>query len=173
MNARGKIREIISKAILGKTAPKGASDATDVLLAALPEIMRADPSILQGMVTPLVWIASETDWVSLNKDYRINFLGGYIMTFRGEIVLRGKFGSIVAAKAAANAHHAAAALERNEGERVMDAKSCRMCKYFFMESEGWEYQQYDYASCRKRPSMLWLKSFPFKNTKCKTFEAKE
>jgi hypothetical protein len=53
------------------------------------------------------------------------------------------------------------------------ANKCRDCVYFFIESEGFEYKQFDYPDCRKRPNMMWLKSFPFKDTKCKSFRAKE
>jgi hypothetical protein len=52
-------------------------------------------------------------------------------------------------------------------------QKCTDCVYFFIDGEGWELPQYDYANCKRRPSMMWLKSFPFKNTKCKTYEAKE
>jgi len=51
-------------------------------------------------------------------------------------------------------------------------RACRLCKHFFIDGEGWEYPQYDFANCHKRSSMMYLKSFPFHNTKCKTFERK-
>jgi hypothetical protein len=50
---------------------------------------------------------------------------------------------------------------------------CVDCIHFTIESEGWEYRQFDYADCKRRPNMMSLKSFPFKNTKCMTYEAKE
>lgn len=55
----------------------------------------------------------------------------------------------------------------------MANNACKNCKHFFLDGDGWEYRQYDYADCKKRPSMMYLKSFPFKNTKCKTFERKK
>ena len=51
-------------------------------------------------------------------------------------------------------------------------QKCVDCIHFVIESEGWEFRQFDYADCKRRPSMMWFKSFPFTNTKCKTYEAK-
>ena len=50
---------------------------------------------------------------------------------------------------------------------------CISCIHFFIESEGFEYKQFDYPTCRRRPNMMYLKSFPFKDTKCNTYEPKE
>jgi hypothetical protein len=52
-------------------------------------------------------------------------------------------------------------------------QKCADCVHFFIDGEGWELPQYDYANCKARPNFAYLKSFPFKNTKCKTYEAKE
>ena len=52
-------------------------------------------------------------------------------------------------------------------------QKCVDCIHFTIESEGCEYRQFDYADCKRRPSMMWLKSFPLKNTKCKTYQVKE
>lgn len=51
---------------------------------------------------------------------------------------------------------------------------CRDCKYFYMDGDRlWELPQFDYPNCSKKPNFAHLKSFPFKDTKCKDFEVKE
>ena len=49
-------------------------------------------------------------------------------------------------------------------------RRCTDCKNFFIDGEGWELPQFDYADCKKHPNYAHLKSFPFKNTSCKNFE---
>ena len=49
--------------------------------------------------------------------------------------------------------------------------SCRDCRHLRRESEGWEYPHIWWWECRARPAMENLRSFPFKDTKCASFEA--
>tara|TARA_R110000744_G_scaffold17882_4_gene48213 strand:- start:468 stop:695 length:228 start_codon:yes stop_codon:yes gene_type:complete len=59
-----------------------------------------------------------------------------------------------------------------EGEGEMSAaNSCRKCKFFFMDGEGWKLPQFDYPSCSKTPHMANLSSFPFQKTKCLNYTA--
>lgn len=52
-------------------------------------------------------------------------------------------------------------------------KSCRSCRHFYMDGEGWELPQFNYPNCRAHPGRGNLKSFPFQNTKCPTHQLKE
>lgn len=52
-------------------------------------------------------------------------------------------------------------------------KSCKKCRQFFMDGEGWELPQFDYPNCKANPSAANLKSFPFNNTSCPHFTQKE
>ncbi len=48
--------------------------------------------------------------------------------------------------------------------------NCRDCKHIFRDEESWEMPHiYTYVCCA-RPSMSGLKSFPFKETDCASFE---
>jgi hypothetical protein len=51
-------------------------------------------------------------------------------------------------------------------------QKCVNCVHFFIDGEGWELPQYDFANCKARPNFANLKSFPFKNTKCRVYEEK-
>ena len=52
-------------------------------------------------------------------------------------------------------------------------RSCTKCLHFFIDGEGWELPQCDYADCSKHPGRAYLKSFPFRDTNCKSWEAKD
>jgi len=49
--------------------------------------------------------------------------------------------------------------------------NCRACKHIRKETEGWELPHIWWWECLAKPAMPNLKSFPFRNTKCKSFEA--
>ena len=52
-------------------------------------------------------------------------------------------------------------------------RGCTKCLHFFMDGEGGELPQFDYADCSEHPWRAYLKSFPFRDTKCKSWEIKD
>lgn len=48
--------------------------------------------------------------------------------------------------------------------------NCRDCKWLSREIESWEMPHIWWWECGRNPHYALLKSFPFKNTKCKDFE---
>ena len=48
--------------------------------------------------------------------------------------------------------------------------ACRDCKWLLREQESWEMPHIWWWECTERPAMANLRSFPFKSTKCKSFE---
>jgi len=51
--------------------------------------------------------------------------------------------------------------------------NCRSCKWLRRETESWELPHIWWWDCKKRPGFAALRSFPFKNTKCKDFEVSD
>jgi hypothetical protein len=60
---------------------------------------------------------------------------------------------------------------RKIGEIKM--KSCANCENYVREEESWEMPHIYWYECKARPGMENLTSFPFKNTKCKSFTQKQ
>ncbi len=52
-------------------------------------------------------------------------------------------------------------------------KSCANCENYVREEESWEMPHIYWYECKARPGMENLTSFPFKNTKCKSFTQKQ
>jgi hypothetical protein len=51
--------------------------------------------------------------------------------------------------------------------------SCSNCRHLWKEIESWELSHIWGWKCEAKPNMSNLKSFPFKRTKCKSFEQRE
>lgn len=60
----------------------------------------------------------------------------------------------------------------DQPEHLRELVSCRDCKHFKIESDGWEMPHIAWPACSARPQMANLKSFPFMVTACWAFEAK-
>lgn len=50
---------------------------------------------------------------------------------------------------------------------------CGNCKHLTHQTESWEMPHIWWWECAARPAMANLKSFPFHNTKCKSFALSE
>ena len=63
-----------------------------------------------------------------------------------------------------------------DGKAVIDdvnRKSCGKCKHLAKATESWELPDIWWWECNARPGLANLKSFPFRDTKCKSYEAKD
>jgi hypothetical protein len=49
---------------------------------------------------------------------------------------------------------------------------CTNCVHYIRQEESWEMPHIFWYECKVVPSAANLKSFPYKNTKCKKFERK-
>jgi hypothetical protein len=49
---------------------------------------------------------------------------------------------------------------------------CYSCLHLKNEGGGWEYPQFNYKVCDKRPAYANLKGFPWVNTKCRFQEGR-
>ena len=53
---------------------------------------------------------------------------------------------------------------------MSDLHSCHACQHLHREAESWEMPHIWWWECSARPSMENLKSFPFRRTKCSSWE---
>lgn len=61
----------------------------------------------------------------------------------------------------------------NEPPASPKERSCFNCAHLLRESESWEMPHIRWYECKARPSNVHLKSFPFRNTKCKHWVKKK
>lgn len=124
MDARTQIGDVIADNMVSDEVGNYIGDVwtitADAILAALPAILRTDPSILRGMVKPLVWeklserhyrymVNGKLSWrceAYVSGEWYLTYsVPGYCDT-----LIDGKWATIEAAQSAANAHNVAATL---------------------------------------------------------------
>lgn len=118
-DTRTQIAEVLMENDVNLYSKTHYLNISDNIIAALPDILRADPSILRGMVKQLVWenFDAWTWWAKTeNVTYIVNERSGQWTAQRkvrtnGERFLYQTENTEEAAKSAANAHHIATTLQ--------------------------------------------------------------